>query len=285
MQKTHSYIFILIAIFLGIVTSVCQIDFFIKTAEIVSTVFINFLKLIAAPIVFLSIFSTFLGMNGFKETKILGKRIVTYTVLTTLISALVALSLFLIFDPVKGSIQSENIVTSMQEGSYISFLLNIVPSNLIQAFLENNVIGIAFVAFILGIASFKLSENVKKPLASFFSSLFQLVLKVTELVVLLLPIAIWAFTTILVKELKANSSQFNGLIIYLGVVLGANLIQGFIILPILLKIKGLSPLKIAKGGSKALLLAFFTKSSNATLPVTLQCAESEVLSAINYRAS
>lgn len=276
MQKTHSYIFILIAIFLGIVTSVSQIDFFIKTAEIVSTVFINFLKLIAAPIVFLSIFSTFLGMNGFKETKILGKRIVTYTVLTTLISALVALSLFLIFDPVKGSIQSENIVTSMQEGSYISFLLNIVPSNLIQAFLENNVIGIAFVAFILGIASFKLSENVKKPLASFFSSLFQLVLKVTELVVLLLPIAIWAFTTILVKELKANSSQFNGLIIYLGVVLGANLIQGFIVLPILLKMKGLSPLKIAKGGSKALLLAFFTKSSNATLPVTLQCAETKL---------
>jgi Na+/H+-dicarboxylate symporter len=60
---------------------------------------------------------------------------------------------------------------------------------------------------------------------------------------------------------------------YLLTVVGANLVQGFVALPILLKCKGISPVKLAKASFPALSLAFFSKSSNATLPVTLKCAE------------
>jgi Na+/H+-dicarboxylate symporter len=163
-----------------------------------------------------------------------------------------------------------------QDGSYLSFFLKIIPSNFVEAFLENNVIAIAFVAFLFGIGSLKLPTENRQTLHLFFSSLFKLVLKITELVILLMPIGIWAFTTLLFEELQDNFSHFYPLVLYLSCVLGANLLQGFVVLPILLKSKGISPWKTAKGSIKALLLAFFSKSSNATLPVTLQCAENQL---------
>ena len=72
-------------------------------------------------------------------------------------------------------------------------------------------------------------------------------LKVTELVIALMPMGIWAFTALLIEDLRHNFSHFNSLILYLSCVLGANLIQGLVILPLLLKSKGISPLKQPKG--------------------------------------
>jgi Na+/H+-dicarboxylate symporter len=277
-QMIKSHLFILIAIFIGIMTGLIHQEMIFKSAEITATLFTNFLKFIAAPIVFLSIFSTLLGMNGLGEMKVLGKRIFAYTVLTTALAASIALILFILINPVNPDAVRElaQDTPSLQEHSYISFLLNIVPSNLVQAFLENNVIGIAFISFLLGIAALKLPDENRLILSQLFSSLFKLILKLTEFVILLMPIGIWAFVTLLVHELKSNSSQFNQIILYLSIVLGANLLQGLVILPLFLKIKGISPLKTAKGAGKALILAFFTKSSNAALPVTIQCAREQL---------
>lgn len=259
---------------MGIGTGLFQEELTLKGAEFVSSLFMNFLKLIATPIVFLSIFSAFLNMRDFSEMKLLGKKVFFYTIVTTIMAATIALILFLIADPAKGFLHRADSATGItQQKSYATFLLNIVPANFVQAFLENNVIGIAFIAFLLGIGSLKLPQEHRQPLTQFFSSLFQLVLKITQFVIFLLPVGIWAFTTLLIDEVRQNANRFNELLIYLGIVLGANCIQGFLVLPLLLKVKKLSPWKMAKGGSKALILAFFSKSSNATLPVTLQCAE------------
>jgi Na+/H+-dicarboxylate symporter len=183
--------------------------------------------------------------------------------------------LYLIIDPARAipteiALNSQTVV----EGSYLTFFTNIIPSNLAQTFLENNVIGIAFLAFLFGFAAQSLPEEHRKPLTLLFSSLFKLTLKVTEYVIYLIPLGIWAFITLLVSEI--NAFPLNQLILYICVVLGANLVQGIVILPIFLKMKGLSPWTIFKGSSQALSLAFFSKSSNATLPVTLQCAEKKL---------
>lgn len=265
-----SPVFIFFAILVGIATGLSQWDVFLSLADLVSTLFMNFLKLIAAPIVFLSIFSTLLGMNSFHEMKVLGRKVFTYTLLTTLIAASVALFLFVVINPAQVASFPGDVVPETQ-GSYLSFFTNIIPSNFVQAFLENNVIGIAFLGFLLGFAAQGLEKENRDILRNGFSSLFKLVLKVTEFVIFLIPIGIWAFTTLLIAEL--HSFPFNRLILYISVVLGANLLQGVIVLPIFLKMKGLSPWKTFRGSGKAILLAFFSKSSNAALPVTLQCAE------------
>ena len=272
-----SYLILILAILIGVISGVSQFELILKAAEVISTLFMNFLKFIAAPIVFLSIFSTLLGLSGFGEMTNLGKKVFTYTLLTTLLAATVALLLFQLIDPSQeGMMAGDWQGVAAQKKSYLSFFTNIIPSNLVQAFLENNVIGIAFISFLFGLAAFKLPNGERELLHRFFSASFQLVLKVTETLVAMIPLGIWAFVTLLIGELRENTAQFKSLMLYLSVVLGANLIQGCVILPLFLKSKGLSPLKILKGSAKALLLAFFSKSSNATLPVTLQCAEKKL---------
>lgn len=270
---TKSYILIFAAMLTGMTTGLIQNEALFKAAEAVSGLFMNFLKLMSVPIVFLSIVSALTGMRGFQEMKTLGRKVFGYTLFTTLIAATTALTLYLLIDPSRSSLTPAVVSPASQSGSYMTFLLNVVPSNFVKAFLENNVIGVAFIAFLLGIATLKLPEENIKPIHQLFSSLFKAVLKMTEFIILFIPIGIWAFTTLLVKELQNNFSQFQPLVLYLSCVVGANLLQALIVLPLLLKAKGLSPWKIARGSSKALMLAFFSKSSNATLPVTLQCAE------------
>ena len=274
---TKSYLIIIGAILAGIATGYSQLEFLNKSAEAIASLFMNFLQLIAVPIVFLSIVSTISGMKGVDEMKTLGRKVFSYTLLTTIIASAVALSLFLIINPIPTSIATAQIdPIPSQSGSYLSFLINIVPSNIVQAFLENNVIAIAFVAFLIGIAALKIPEENNKMLHLIFNSLFKVVLKMTELVIILMPIGIWAFTALLVIELRQNMSHFHSLMLYLFCILGANLIQGFVVLPLLLKMKGISPWWTVKGSLKPLTLAFFSKSSNATLPVTLQSAQNHL---------
>lgn len=275
---SKSFLYILSAILLGVLAGWSQQEIVLETARTISNLFMNFLKMIAGPIVFLSIFSTLLGMSGFGEMKTLGKRVFVYTLLTTVIAATLALILFVVLNPADTSFlpASDWDHSSLQQSSYLSIFLNIIPANLVQAFLENNVMGIAFLAFVFGIAALKLPQQNKEVLNQHFSSLFKLILKVAEMLIFIMPFGIWAFVTILVDEVQQNSAQLKSLLLYLSVILGANLVQGFVVLPILLKLKGLSPIKAAKGSLKALLMAFFSKSSNATLPITLQCAENNL---------
>lgn len=276
-KMIRSYLLLLLAIGLGVGVGFSEQEYVLKGAEAISLLFTNFLQLLAGPIVFLSILATLLGTQGFNEMKLLGRKVFGYTILTTLIASLVALILFLVINPLHTFLPDQEWVDlGIEQGSYFSFFLKIVPSNLIEAFLHNQVISLAFVAIVLGFSGLKLPEENRKTLSDFFSSLFQLALKATGLVVVLLPIAIFAFTAILVGELKQNGSQFEGLSLYLCVVLGANLVQGLIVLPLLLKFKKISPWRTARGASKALIMAFFSKSSNATLPLTIQSAEGKL---------
>lgn len=267
------HIFILFAIVLGAITGLFQINFLIQTAEVFSKLFTNFLQLIVSPIVFLSIFSTLVQMKSLHEMKSLGKRIFFYTVFTTVIAALLALLLYLFIDPAKTHIQNDLSESISPSGSYLSFFINIVPSNFVQAFLENNVIGIAFLSFFFGAAALTLPKEHKDPIQKISQSLFQLILKVVQYITFILPFGIWAFVTLFIGEIDQTKEQLYSLSLYLMVVLGANLLQGFVILPLLLKFKKISPLQTAKKSAKPLLMAFFSKSSNAALPLSIQAAE------------
>ena len=81
-----------------------------------------------------------------------------------------------------------------------------------------------------------------------------------------------AFTSQLVVELEAGI-VLGSLATYFAVVVGSNLVQMFIILPLLMLIRGLNPLKVAKGMLPAIAVALFSKSSAGTLPVTMASAE------------
>ncbi|MBX9923180.1 MAG: dicarboxylate/amino acid:cation symporter [Rhabdochlamydiaceae bacterium] len=275
-KQLRSYLILSISILLGIGTGFSNQQVLIKTAEVISTLFLNFLSMIAAPIVLLSILSTLINMRGLEQMKSLGKRIISYTLITTTLASLVALAFFLILDPVSVAQKGSESATEIQQQPYLHFIEEIIPSNIFKAFAENKVISIAFLGFLFGITPHFLPEEHRNTLQKGFSALFQLFLKIAGIVPRLMPFAIWAFMTLLVQELQNQSGDTSSLWIYLISIVSANLAQGVIVIPLLLKLRGVSPWRIAKGGFKALLMAFFTKSSNATLPITLNVAKEEL---------
>lgn len=269
-------ILLLVAMGVGLLTGWADIPALNSVANVTSDLFLRLLRLVSIPIIFLAVTSTITGMRDLQEMRKMGRRVLLYTLGTTLVAATIALILFVTLAPASGAdasaVDSASEVVSGQ-GSYLSFLLNIVPSNIFQAFYEGNVMAVVFVALILSVAILFLPGEQKTFLHKLFSSLFTALVKITTFIITLMPIAIWAFMTILVKDVQSNYAQFGQLMTYLACVVGANLIQGFVILPLMLKMKKISPWKSFKGMAPALTVAFFSKSSNATLPVAIQSAE------------
>ena len=265
-------IFFGVALVLGLAAGFYGSPAVFSTAEVVSQIFINLLKLVSLPIIFLSIVSTALGMESTQEIKTIGFRVVKYTLLTTLLAASVALLIYVFVHPVQVILSSNPINDAGSQAGYLTFLLRAIPSNILQPFVENNVIGVLLLALMLSLAAFGLPVQNRVVLHQFFSSLFQVVMKITQWLVRWMPIAICAFITLFVRDLKGGL-EFKSLALYLCCVLSANLIQALIILPLILKWKGVSPLHMMRSMMPALSVAFFTKSSSAALPMAMKCAE------------
>lgn len=262
-----------VAIGLGVLAGLWDPVWLLKGARGISEVFINLLKLVSLPIIFLSIVSTASSMGSVAEIKNLGKRVVKYTLLTTVIAATVALGIFLAVNPVRSVIHTDGSVKVGTDGSgYFDYLLHAIPSNVVTPFSENNVIGVLILALLLSLSILTLPEKNRVTLHSFFSSLLAAIMKVTSWIITVMPIAIFSFIILFMHDLK-EGLEVESIALFLLCVVSANLIQGFIVLPTLLKIKGISPAKLAKAMFEALSVAFFTKSSSATLPMAVRCAE------------
>ncbi len=269
----NSNVGIIVALFLGILTGYCDNVFFNQVALTISQIFINLLKLISAPIIFLSIFSAVSGMINIEEFKSIGKKLIKYTFLTTYIAATVALVLYILFDPahVLNVKQFSEAPLGVEKG-YINYIIQIVPSNIISPFSENQVISVLFLAILFSVASLGLQKQQRLVLHNFFSSLNALIVKVASWIVRLIPVAIWSFIVLLVKDMQ-EGLKIAEIALYLLTIVSANLIQGVVILPLFAKAKGVSPVKLFFNMLPALTLAFFSKSSSATLPMTMRCAE------------
>lgn len=277
-KKINPNLYFGIAIVLGILAGCTQSPFVFSVAETLSQIFINLLKLVSLPIIFLSIVSTASGMDNLHEIKMIGTKVVKYTLLTTLIAASVALTLFILIDPVRGqTVQLAASAAAVQADSptYLSFFMQIIPSNIVQPFSENNVMGVLFLAMLLSFAIISLPSKHRLVLHSFFSSFYGAIIVMTKWIVAIMPIAIWAFITLFMRDLN-QGLDFKSLALYLTCVLVANLIQAGVVLPALLKFKKISPVKMARGMFPALSVAFFTKSSSAALPMAIRCAQENV---------
>lgn len=269
----NSNLTFVLAALLGLASGFVEIAFLEQVAGAVSQVFINLLKLVSLPIIFLSIVSTASSMESISEIKSLGKKVIKYTLFTTVIAATLALGLFVSIDPVRSTAELKGTISEgPAQPSYLNYLINIIPSNIMQPFVENQVIGVLFLAMLLSLAILSLPSHNRGVLHQFFSSLYLAIMKVTMWIVRLMPIGVWAFVTLFVKDFK-QGLDIESLALYLTVVLLANVIQAGVILPIFLKWKGVPPIALMRSMFPALSVAFFTKSSSAALPMAIRCAQ------------
>ena len=277
MNRNAAYnISLLIAILAGSLCYLSPIPFVLTLANTISELFLNMLKLISLPMIFLAIVSTLTQMKNLKEAGWLLKKIVKYTLITTLISAAVGLTLFIFIKPIHSVTITEPLSNLNAHGSYLSFLKKIIPDNILQPFIESNVLSMAFIATILSVAILKTPDEKSETVKKFFQGLFEALLTITSALIFLMPIAMFAFTVQFIESISNQKGQLKELFFYGLCVIGANIIQGTIVLPLILKIKKLSPIKVFKAMMPALIMAFFSKSSNGTLPLTLKCAQNRL---------
>ena len=110
---------------------------------------------------------------------------------------------------------------------------------------------------------------------AFFSGVQEVLFILVKWVIRVLPVGIFGFISGLVVEMT-HGVELSGLGAYFATILSANFVQMLVVLPLLMIIRGVDPIRVARGMAPALALAFFSKSSAGTLPVTMSCSENNV---------
>ena len=160
--------------------------------------------------------------------------------------------------------------------SYADHLVSVIPDNIVKPFLDGNVLALLLLCFAVGIAISKMPDTQpKRSLINGLTGLQDLLYMLIRWLIAVLPIGIVAFSAQLVAEV-GSGVMLDSLGKYVLVIVAGNCSQFFIILPLFLLLKGINPIKMLKGMTPAVMMALFTKSSAATLPVTMDNAEKRV---------
>lgn len=273
MKRTLIWIGALLA---GRLLGLLGIGWLDQTMEFVAVVYTRLFQLLAVPTIVLAVITTFATFGSKGSGKIFG-RTLTYTLLTTIAAATVGALLYVLIAP--GNLPAELIGQGGEAAvqgpavSYGDHLLSLVPNNIVKPFLEGNVLSLLLLAFAIGIGLSKLPDSENK------SVIVKGLLGLQELLFLLIRWLIWTLPLGIVAFSAQLSAQVSAGIVadsigkYVLVVLGGNVIQFFVVLPLFLLARGLNPIHVLGSMMPAVLMALFTKSSAATLPVTMETAE------------
>ncbi len=267
----------LIAIVFGVLNGLWGPDVFLALADFLGTIFIRLFKFISIPIIAVSIIATVARVSHSSQSGKIFRQPLFYTSFTTVIPASLAAVLYWIFAPENIAANNAQTIAKVTEHSYLEYVKSIVPDNFIAPFLSANVLSVLLVSGAIGLAIAKLPRQSKEQetLMAFFEGAQQVLFVLVRWLIKVLPLGIFGFITALVIEMK-NGVAIGGLGTYFATILTANILQMFVVLPLLLLMKGLNPVRVFKGMSQALVVAFFSKSSAGTLPVTMNCAESNL---------
>ena len=264
------------ALVAGAILGLLGADWLDASMNFVATVYTRLFQLLAVPTIVLAVITTFATFGSKGSGRIFGHTL-TYTLLTTFAAAAVGAVLYVIIAP--GNLPLESLVDASQasdlapQTSYVDHILSIIPNNIVKPFLDGNVLSLLLLAFAIGFGLSKLPESENKAVVvKGLLGLQELLFLLIRGLIWTLPLGIVAFSAQLSSQLTAGVALAS-LGKYVAVILGGNAIQFFVVLPLFLLARGINPLHTFRAMMPAVLMALFTKSSAATLPVTMQSAE------------
>lgn len=265
------------ALVIGALLGLLGITWLNDVMDFVATVYTRLFQLLAVPTIVLAVITTFATFGSKGSGRIFG-RTLTYTLLTTFAAAIVGAFLYVLIAP--GNLPAEalvtNDVTESAPLSYKEHILSVIPNNIVRPFLEGNVLSLLLLAFAIGIGLSKLPETENKTIVvKGLLGLQDLLFFLIRGLIWTLPLGIVAFSAQLSAQVSAGVVA-DSIGKYVLVVLGGNIIQFFIVLPLFLLARGLNPIHVLGKMMPAVLMALFTKSSAATLPVTMETAENRL---------
>ncbi len=295
-KKIPLYGKILIGMALGVIFGLFAVSFGFDefTSDWVApfgTIFISLLKLIAVPLILVSLIK---GVADLKDTASLSKmglRTIVLYVLTTIIAISIGVGLASLIKPgdyfpkdqqeklfakySKTVADTQEDVADVADDGPLQFLIDIVPENIVFASSDNTLmLQVIFFALLFGIAIIIMPQEKTKPVRDFVDSLNDIILKIIEIVMLVAPFGVFALLAAMIADVGGSAELFGSLLLYAFTVILGLLSMVLIMYPFFARVLGkIKFAKFLKGIFPAQLLAFSTSSSAATLPVTKKCVE------------
>lgn len=237
--------------------------------------FMRLIRMIVVPLIFVTLVSGVVSMGDPSKLGSLGVKTLAVYMLTTLAAITIGLTLAALLQPGADIDLSAAVPTQLQETVPLTErLLAIVPSNPFQAFAEGQILAIIFFALLVGVSVLTLGEK-GKPMADFMESASDTVLKITHWIMEVAPFGAFALIAVMAGT-QGVLALLDVLTLALSVVL-ACAIHVLVVHGSMMKfVLKLSPANFFRGARSAMLVAFSTSSSSATLPVTMTVAEEKL---------
>ncbi|ANH94949.1 MULTISPECIES: dicarboxylate/amino acid:cation symporter [unclassified Streptomyces] len=262
---------LVVGLVLGFVARTYDVSWLATTLDKVGGIFIQLLKLAVAPLVFFAIMVSITNLRKVNNAARLAGRTLLWFMLTSLIAVVIGLVIGLVSNPGSGSdLTAADGAKPEHSGSWLDFLTGIIPTDVVTPFTELNVLQIVFMAVVAGIAILKIGSKAQ-PILTLSESILELLQKALWWVILLAPIGSAGLIGRAIVQygwdLLGNYATFT-VDIYVGCALVL-----FGVYPLLLAtVAKLNPLQFFKGAWPAIQLAFVSRSSVGTMPVTQQSA-------------
>ncbi len=242
----------------------------------IKTMYMNALKMIVAPVVFLSITSCIVQFSDLTSLGRISGKIIAFYLFTTVLSIMVGIGIFFLMQPGDASLttgliaDSSAITSTTMNVSIKDTIINIVPTNIIEPFYNNNMLQLIFFASLLGIAT-SLIGDYSDMFKNFFQALNELFLKVTSLIINFIPMAV--FCSIMSMVITIGIKTLLSVLVMFATVLVGFIIMTIIYYILILLLGRLSPIPFAKKYAPAMLQVFSLSSSNAAIPINMEVCD------------
>jgi proton glutamate symport protein len=254
--------------------------------DLVGTLFVNLLKMLIVPLILSSVITGVAGLGSGPDLGRLGGKTLAFYVITTLIAVLIALTVVNLVEPgIKDGEPARNLlaltadaaevtegVKHRAETSILDTIRGVVPANIVEAAANTKLLALVFFAVLFGFFLARIEASKRDLVLGFWQGIFEVMMRMTGFVMLLAPIGVFA---LIAKVVAVSGLGAAGPLLLFGAcVVGGLALYGFVALPILLAtVARVNPWRLYPAMAPALLTAFSTASSSATLPLSLQCLE------------
>lgn len=245
----------------------------------VKTMFLNALKMVVAPVVFFSIMSCVSQFSNLADFGKTGGKVMGFYMFTTVIAIAMGTAAFLLLRPGQAGAQALTAVGQAVTGaedvniSILDTIVNIVPSNIVQPFVDADMLQIIFIAILCGIAVGMIGDY-SRPLKEFFEGCNTLFLKVTTIIVSVIPLAVFCSVCSLV--MLTGGDTLVSLIYFLVTVLAGMAGMVVVYSLLILVVARLNPLIFLKKYAPGMLTTFSLGSSNAAMPYNMQICRNDL---------
>ncbi|MDP6185765.1 MAG: dicarboxylate/amino acid:cation symporter [Pseudomonadales bacterium] len=239
-------------------------------------IFIALLKMLVVPLVFVSLVCGAASLGDTGSVGRLGGKTIGLYLVTTAVAVSLAMLIALTTDPGLGGESASGMASASTyepktAPSVKDTFVNVVPSNPIAAMADGKMLQVILFALLFGLALSKAGASGEK-LRGFFSDLNEVMMRLISMIIALTPIGVFCLMTQLGATL--GLAEIAKVAMYFATIVIALLVHASLVYPLLLKtLTGLNPLVFLRKMREALLVAFSTSSSGATLPVTLRTVE------------